>query len=83
MKQRALPDPPRSRQARGKPKEAAGEVRTLLALIEEDDEMPTFVVQSCQNLMQQAISGLTILDPKKSTDTDLVYPKLSTLNPKS
>ena len=53
-------------QERGKPEEAAREVRTLLAILRDEKNQATLQQQPapCYMLLQQAISKLAILDPE-------------------
>ena len=61
-KTKALLDPPRSRQARGRLQEAARDVRALLDLLRENEtSVPDRVLAS---LLDEASSGLKILDPE-------------------
>ena len=54
----------RSLQARGKPQEAAREVRALLDLMREKEEAWKILSAACQELLEHASLFLNILDPK-------------------
>jgi len=52
----------RSLQARGKPQEAAGEVRALLDLMRENETSVQNSAPACQEMLEVASKQLTILD---------------------
>ena len=54
----------RSLQARGKPHEAAREVRALLDLMREKEEELKILAGACQELLEHASLSLNILDPE-------------------
>ena len=54
----------RSLQARGKPEEAAREVRALLDLTREDETAVQKIAAICAQILEHARSHLTILDPE-------------------
>jgi CRP-like cAMP-binding protein len=51
-------------QVRGKPQEAAREVRALLDLMRENDKLVRDVAASCAEMLERASQHLTILDPE-------------------
>ena len=51
-------------QARGRPHEAAGEVRALLDLMHENEAAMQKMAAACQELLESASQQLTILDPE-------------------
>ena len=51
-------------QARGKPQEAAREVRALLNLMREDEARVQMFAAGFAEVLEQASEGLTILDPE-------------------
>ena len=53
----------RSLQARGRPQEAAREVRALLDLMRENQANVQKMAASCAAVLEQARKHLTILDP--------------------
>jgi len=54
----------RSLQARGKPQEAATEVRALLGLVRENETRVQKLAAGCAAVLDQARQHLTILDPE-------------------
>ena len=54
----------RSLQARGKPQEAAREVRALLDLMREYEAREQTVAVGCAGVLESASQHLTILDPE-------------------
>jgi hypothetical protein len=54
----------RSLQARGRPEEAAGEVRALLDLLRENEAAVHNKAASCQELLRHATLHLKLLDPE-------------------
>ena len=54
----------RSLQARGKPQEAAREVRALLDLMRENETSVQQMPAACAQMLQHASQHLTILDPE-------------------
>ena len=54
----------RSLQARGKPQEAAREVRALLDMMREHEKEVQVLVVGCAAVLAQALRHLKILDPE-------------------
>ena len=54
----------RSPQARGRPQEAASDVRDLLELMRENEAAVQDLASPCQFLLHQASAHLKILDPE-------------------
>ena len=54
----------RSLQARGKPQEAAREVRALLDLVRENEAHVQQMAAPCATVLEHASRHLTILDPE-------------------
>jgi len=64
VKTRALVEPFRYRQARGRPQEAAREVHALLEVLRENEGAVQAMRKLCQELLRAAICRLNILDPE-------------------
>ena len=54
----------RARQARGRPQEAAGDVRALLTLLRENEAAAKDMSGRCHDLLRQASERLNILNPE-------------------